>query len=394
MAKKTVADIIVKGKRVFVRVDFNVPIKEGKVADDTRIAMALPTIKHLITGGAKVILASHLGRPKGGPAPEFSLAPAATKLGELLGKPVAFVDDCVGPKAEAAVAALKDGDVLVLENVRFHKEEEKNDDTFSQQLAKLADAYVDDAFGSAHRCHSSTHGIAKFITGPKVAGFLIEKELKYLGDALNKPVRPFVGIMGGAKVSDKIEAIENLLEKVDKLLIGGAMAYTFFKAQGKTIGTSLVENDKVDLAKSLIAKHGDKLVLPVDTVCGKELKEGAESKVFEGNIDAEWGGFDIGPKTIMLFCDIIKTAKTIVWNGPCGAFEIKPFNAGTNAVAQAIADVTSHGAITVIGGGDSASAIKKAGLTSKVTHVSTGGGASLEYLSGAPFETMEILDDK
>lgn len=394
MAKKTVADIDPKGKRVLMRVDFNVPIADGKVGDDKRIAAALPTIKNIVDRGGRLVLMSHLGRPKGGPSPEFSLKPAADRLGELLGKAVGFVDDCVGPKVKAAVDGLKDGDVLVLENVRFHKEEEANDEAFSKELASFGDIYVNDAFGTAHRCHASTHGAAKFIRGPKVIGFLIEKELKYLEEALEKPVRPFVAVLGGAKVGDKIEVIKNLLGKVDKLLIGGAMAYTFFKAQGKTIGQSLVENDKVDLAKELMKIGGQKLVLPVDTVCGKEFKEGTESRIAEGNIPDGWQGLDIGPKTVDMFKNIIKTAKTVVWNGPVGAFEIKPFNTGTNAIAEAIAEATQAGAISVIGGGDSASAIKKAGLNKAMTHISTGGGASLEFMEGKGFETLNILDSK
>jgi len=394
MAKKTVADINPKGKRVLMRVDFNVPIADGKVGDDKRIAAALPTIKNIIDRGGRLILMSHLGRPKGGPSPEFSLKPTADRLGELLGKPVKFAEDCVGPKAKAAVDALKDGDVLVLENVRFHKEEEADNERFSRELAAFGNLYVNDAFGTAHRCHASTHGAAKFINGPKVIGFLVEKELKYLEDALEKPVRPFIAVLGGAKVGDKIEVIKNLLGKVDKLLIGGAMAYTFFKAQGKSIGQSLVENDKVDLAKDLTKIGGSKLVLPVDTVCGKEFKEGTETKIVEGAIPDGWQGLDIGPKTVDQFKGIIKSAKTVVWNGPVGAFEIKPFDTGTNAMAQAIADATGKGATSVIGGGDSASAIKKAGLSKKMTHVSTGGGASLEFMEGKGFATLDLLDNK
>ncbi len=394
MAKKTVADIDPKGKRVLMRVDFNVPITDGKVGDDKRIAAALPTIKNIVDRGGRLILMSHLGRPKGGPQAEFSLKPTADRLGELLGKPVKFVDDCIGPKVKAEVDSLKDGDVLVLENVRFHKEEEANDEKFSQELAAFGDMYVNDAFGTAHRCHASTHGAAKYVKGPKVVGFLIEKELKYLDEALNKPVRPFVAILGGAKVSDKIEVIKNLLAKVDKLLIGGAMAYTFMKAQGKPTGQSLVEADKVELAKELISLGGSKLVLPVDTMCGKEFKEDTQTQVCEGQIPDGWQGLDIGPKTTEMFKTIVASAKTIVWNGPVGVFEMAPFAKGTFAVAQAIADATKGGAISVIGGGDSASAIKKAGLNKSMTHISTGGGASLEFMEGKGFETLDILDNK
>ncbi|MFA5864100.1 MAG: phosphoglycerate kinase [Phycisphaerae bacterium] len=392
MAKKTVANIDPKGKRVLMRVDFNVPIKDGKVGDDKRIVEAMPTIKNIIERGGKLILMSHLGRPKG-KSPEFSMKPTADRLGELLGKTVKFVDDCIGDKVKQSVDSLKDGEVLVLENARFYKEEEANEENFAKQLAAFGDIYVNDAFGTAHRCHASTFGSAKFIKGPKVIGFLIAKELKYLGDALDKPVRPFIAVLGGAKVGDKIEVIHHLLSKVDKLLIGGAMAYTFFKSQGKSIGQSLVENDKLDLARELMKFGGEKLVLPIDTVCGKEFKEGTETKVFEGQIPDGWQGLDIGPKSVEMFKKIISSAKTIVWNGPVGAFEIKPFNTGTNAIAQAIAEATGKGAISIIGGGDSASAIKKAGLAKSMTHISTGGGASLEFMEGKGFETLDILDN-
>lgn len=394
MAKKTVADINPKGKRVLMRVDFNVPIADGKVGDDKRIVAAMPTIKNIIERGGRLILMSHLGRPKGGPSAEFSLKPAADRLGELLGKPVKFVNDSIGDKVKAAVDSLTDGDVLVLENMRFYKQEEANDETFCKQLAAFGDMYVNDAFGTAHRCHASTHGVAKFINGPKVVGFLIEKELKYLDEALNNPQRPFVAVLGGAKVSDKIEVIKNLLAKVDKLLIGGAMAYTFYRAQGKTTGDSLVEADKIDLAKELIKIGGDKLVLPIDNVCGKEFKEDTPTMIAEGAISDGWEGLDIGPKTIEIFKNLVLGAKTIVWNGPVGVFEMKPFSNGTFSLAQAIADATAKGAVSVIGGGDSASAIKKAGLNKAMTHISTGGGASLEFMEGKGFETLDILDNK
>ncbi len=394
MAKKTVADINPAGKKVLMRVDFNVPIQDGKVADDNRIVQALPTIKNVIERGGRLILMSHLGRPKGQVKPEYSLKPAADQLGVLLGKEVKFFDDCVGEKVKQAADGLADGEILVLENLRFHKEETDNDENFARQLASLGDIYVNDAFGTAHRKHASTYGVPKVIEGPKVIGFLIEKELKYLGEALDNPIRPFVAILGGAKVGDKIEVIKNLLKKVDKLLIGGAMAYTFMKAQNKPIGDSLVEDDKLDLARELMSAGGDKLVLPVDTVCGREFKEGTETKVCKGAIDDGWQGLDIGSESVKMFCEIIKSAKTVVWNGPVGAFEISPFDKGTFEVAQAVAQVTANGGITVIGGGDSASAVRQAGLTDKMTHVSTGGGASLEFLSGKPFETIEILDEK
>jgi phosphoglycerate kinase len=338
-------------------------VEDGKITDDRRIAQALPTIKDVLDRGGRLILMSHLGRPK------------------------------KGPEAEKAANRLKDGEVLVLENLRFHPLEEKNDPQFAQQLAKLGDVYVNDAFGTAHREHASTFGAAQAMAGkPRVIGFLIQKELKFLGDAVSKPVRPFVAIMGGAKVSDKIAVIENLLSKADMLLIGGAMAYTFFLAQGKQVGKSLVEKDKVDLAKDLLAKHGAKIKLPVDTVVSDKMSDDAVTKVVEGNIPADMEGFDIGPKTIELYKAEIAKAKTVIWNGPMGVFEKKPFAAGTKAVAQAVADVTSKGATTIIGGGDSAAAIEQMGLASKVSHVSTGGGASLEFLENGHFSTLDILD--
>ena len=394
MAKKTVADIDVRGKRVLVRVDFNVPLEGGKITDDRRIAQALPTIKKLVDGGGRVILMSHLGRPKGGPEPKYSLKPTADRLGELLGKPVAFSPDAIGPDAEAAVGALKDGDVLILENLRFRKDEEKNDANFAASLAKFADVYVNDAFGTAHREHASTFGVPQLLQGkPRVIGYLIQKELKFLGEAVSNPQRPFVAILGGAKVSDKISVIEQLLGKADTLLIGGAMAYTFFLAQGKEVGKSLVEKDKVELAKSLLAKANGKIKLPVDTVVSDKMSDDAVTKVVEGNIPADLEGFDIGPKTQALYAAEIAKAKTVIWNGPMGVFEKKPFQAGTKAVAQAVADATSKsGATTIIGGGDSAAAIEVFGLADKVSHVSTGGGASLEFLENGHFATLDILD--
>jgi 3-phosphoglycerate kinase len=395
MAKKTVAQLDVKGKRVLVRVDFNVPLDEKlQVTDDRRIRGALPTIKSIIDRGGKAILMSHLGRPKAGPEKKFSLKPAADGLSKLLGKPVTLTTDCIGPEAEKVVAAMKDGDVVLLENTRFHKEEEKNDPNFSAQLAKLGDLYVNDAFGTAHRKHGSTFGAAEKIgAGKRAIGFLIEKEIKYLGDALNAPKRPFIAILGGAKVSDKIEVIENLFAKADAILIGGAMAYTFFLAQGKQVGKSLCEKDKVDLAKSLLAKAGNKLVLPADTIISDQMTDDAKTSVVEGNIPDNMEGFDIGPKTAKMYADRIAAAKTVVWNGPMGVFEKKPFVNGTKVVAQALAAATAKGATTIIGGGDSAAAIEEFGLAAKVSHVSTGGGASLEFLEGKGFACLDILDN-
>jgi phosphoglycerate kinase len=394
MASKTVADVDVKGKRVLMRVDFNVPLDGSKITDDRRIVQALPTIKSVLDRGGRLILMSHLGRPKGGPEPKYSLKPVQAKLSELLGKPVKFADDSIGTAAESAANGLKDGEVLLLENVRFHKEEEKNDANFASQLAKLGDVYINDAFGTAHREHASTFGVPQALgnSKPRAIGFLIQKELKFLGDAVSKPQRPFVAIMGGAKVSDKIQVIEQLLAKADVLLIGGAMAYTFFLAQGKEVGKSLVERDKVDLAKDLLKKAGGKIKLPVDTVISDKMSDDAVTKVVEGNIPADMEGFDIGPKTIEAYKAEIAKAKTVIWNGPMGVFEKKPFAAGTKAVAQAVADVTGKGATTVIGGGDSAAAIEQMGLSEKVSHVSTGGGASLEFLENGHFSTLDILD--
>ena len=393
MAKKTVADVNVKGKRVLMRVDFNVPVEGETITDDRRIVQALPTIKDVINRGGRLILVSHLGRPKKGPEAKFSLKPVAKRLGELLGKPVQFASDSIGPEVEKQAANLKDGDVLLLENVRFHPEEEKNDPAFARQLARLGDVYVNDAFGTAHREHGSTFGAAQVLAGkPRVIGYLIQKELKFLGDAISSPKRPFVAILGGAKVSDKIEVIKQLLGKADTVLIGGAMAYTFFLAQGKSVGKSLVERDKVELAKQLLAQAGGKIKLPVDTVISDKMTDDAQTRVVEGNIPEEMEGFDIGPKTRKLYADEIAKAKTVVWNGPMGVFEKKPFAEGTRAVAQAVADATSKGAVTIIGGGDSAAAVEQMGLADKVSHVSTGGGASLEFLEKGHFSTLDILD--
>jgi 3-phosphoglycerate kinase len=412
MAKKTVADIDVKGKKVLMRVDFNVPLDDQQnITNDNRIVQALPTIKHVLDHGGAVILMSHLGRPKGEPDPRYSLAPVAKRLGELLGKPVLFVTDCVGPEVKAKAAALKPGDVLLLENLRFHKEETIKDkaakedaqlrqakDAFARQLAELADVYVNDAFGTAHRDNASMYTVPLMMEGKdRVIGFLIEKELKYLGETLENPERPFVAILGGAKVSDKIGVIENLMRKVDCILIGGAMAYTFFKAQGKSVGNSLCETDFVDKAAELLKQAeqiGCEIVLPVDTVVAKEFKAHAEHKVVEGDIEDGWEGLDIGPKTQTLFAEKVKSAKTIVWNGPMGVFELEPFDAGTKAVALAVAEATDKGARSIIGGGDSASAIAQLGLQDRVSHISTGGGASLEFLEGKKFKCLEILDEK
>jgi phosphoglycerate kinase len=394
MAKKTVADVDVKGKRVLMRVDFNVPLEGEKITDDRRIAQAVPTIKSVVERGGRVILMSHLGRPKGGPEKKYSLKPVVGRLSELLGQPVKFADDCIGPPVEQVANSLKDGEVLLLENLRFHKEEEKNDVNFSKQLAKLGDVYVNDAFGTAHREHASTFGAAQAMQGkPRVIGFLIQKELKFLGEAITHPQRPFIAILGGAKVSDKINVIEQLLGKADTLLIGGAMAYTFFLAQGKEVGKSLVEKDKVQLAAGLLEQARGKIKLPVDNVISDKMTDDATTSIVEGNIPGDKEGFDIGPKTAAMYAAEIAKAKTIVWNGPMGVFEKKPFAAGTQAVAQAVADATAKNhAITIIGGGDSAAAIEQMHLADKVSHVSTGGGASLEFLENGHFSTIDILD--
>ena len=394
MSKKTIGDIDLKGKKVFVRCDFNVPMDENQnITDNRRIVSALPTIKYLIDQNCKIILSSHLGRPKGEVKPEFSLAPVAKELSKLLGQEVLMAKDVIGESAKTLAANLKEGQVMLLENVRFHREETDNDPEFAKQLASMAEVFVNDAFGTAHRAHASTEGISHYL--PSVSGFLIEKELKFLGDALNNPVRPFVAILGGAKVSDKIGVIDSLLEKVDTLMIGGGMAYTFFKAQGYGVGNSLCEPDKCELALSLMKKAKDKgvkLLLPVDTVIGKEFKPDTESKtVAWTEIPDGWEGFDIGEKTIEMFKDELKTAKTVIWNGPVGLFEFDKFAVGTNSIAKALADLD---ATTIIGGGDSAAAVEKAGLADKMTHISTGGGASLEFLEGKKLPGIECLQDK
>ena len=394
MDKKTVKDIDLKGKKVFVRCDFNVPMDENQnITDNTRIVAALPTIKYLLEQNCKLILASHLGRPKGEFKAEFSLAPVAKELSKLLGKDVIMAKDVIGEDATTKASNLKEGEILLLENVRFHREETDNDPEFSKKLASMAEIYVNDAFGSAHRAHASTAGIAKYL--PAVSGFLIEKELEFLGNAVNNPERPFVAILGGAKVSDKIGVIDSLLEKVDTLMIGGGMAYTFFKAQGYEVGNSICEMDKLDLAREAMEKakqKGVKLMLPVDTKIGKEFKPDTESKIVEyTQIPAEWEGFDIGPKTIEMFSEELKNAKTVVWNGPLGLFEFDQFAIGTNEIAKVLSEID---ATTIIGGGDSAAAVRKAGLQDKMTHISTGGGASLEFLEGKKLPGIECLMDK
>ncbi len=400
LGKKTVEDLDVKGKRVLVRVDFNVPLKDGAITNDNRIVAALPTIKKLIENGGRVILCSHLGKPKNGPEAKFSLAPCAQRLSELLGKPVVFAadDEVVGENARKAVAEMKDGDVVLLENTRFRKEETKNLPQFSEDLASLADVYVNDAFGSAHRAHCSTAGVTDYIK-ESAAGYLMGKEIEYLGNAVNDPVRPFVAILGGAKVADKLSVIENLLNKVDTLIIGGGMAYTFLAAKGYEVGTSLVDLEKVDYCKDMLKKaeeKGVKLVLPVDTVVAASFPDPIDgpievSVVESCAIPADKMGLDIGPKTQQLFADAAKTAKTVVWNGPMGVFENPTLAAGTIAVAKALAETD---ATTVIGGGDSAAAVMQLGFADKMTHISTGGGASLEYLEGKVLPGIACLNDK
>jgi phosphoglycerate kinase len=391
MSKLTIADLDIKGKRVFIRVDFNVPIKDSKVTDDLRIREALPTIRYGLEHDAILILASHLGRPKGKPKPEFSQAPVAVRLSDLLGKKVAFAPDCMGPEVEKIVNAAKPGDVILLENLRFHPEEEANDPEFSKKLAALAQVYVNDAFGSAHRAHASTEGITSFVE-KAAAGFLMEKELRYLGNALQKPERPFVAILGGAKISDKIEVIENLLGKVDCLLIGGAMMFTFLKSQGKNIGKSLCEDDKLDLAKNLMERAQSRIVLPVDAIAALSIEdEKSAHTVPSGQIPEGEMGLDIGPKTSAEYADIIRPAKTIVWNGPMGVFEKDVFSSGTVKIAQAVADSK---AVSIVGGGDSAAAVAKAGVADRITHISTGGGASLEFLAGLTLPGVAALNDK
>ena len=388
--KKTIRDIDANGKRVLVRVDYNVPVKEGKVGDDTRIRAAMPTLDYLLEQGASLVLCSHLGRPKGGPDPKYSLRPVAEYLGKLMGKPVAFAEDCIGPAAQAAAQALKPGEVLLLENTRFHPEEEKNDPEMARQLASLADIYVNDAFGSAHRAHASTEGVARFL--PAVAGFLMEKEIQYLGQAIANPKRPFIAILGGAKISDKIDVIRNLLTQADQVLIGGGMANTFFKAQGYPVGDSLVEDDALDTARGLVKDGSSKLRLPVDVVLADKFDAEAEMKVLPmAPVPDGWRIMDIGPQTVAAFSKAIAGAGTVVWNGPMGVFEFPRFAEGTFGVARAVA---GSGATSIIGGGESVAAIKASGLADKITHISTGGGASLEMLEGLVLPGVAALLDQ
>jgi phosphoglycerate kinase len=394
MAKLSVRDLNLKGKRVFLRVDFNVPLAEGRVTDDTRITASMPTIEHMRQQGARIIACSHLGRPKGKRKPDMSLKPVAARLGELLGVPAAFADDCIGAEAEQKSAALKDGEVLLLENLRFHAEEEANDENFSRALAKLGEVYVNDAFGSAHRAHASTVGVTRFLE-KSAAGFLMEKELTYLGKAVANPDHPYVAVLGGAKVSDKIEVIENLLKLVDTLIIGGGMAYTFLRARGIAVGKSLVEEDKLELAQRLLEEAAQRKIsflLPLDHKVAEKIDPAAVASIVGLNdIPDDKMALDIGPKSVEAFAGALRKAKTIVWNGPLGVFECPPFAEGTLAIARAIA---ASGAVSIVGGGDSIAAVQQAGLAEKMSHISTGGGASLEFLGGRKLPGVEALTDR